>query len=71
MRYAQKLREERAVNEKVGASPYERAVRGIEKVTGVPASKWEHKLSHPYVQLANRVARDLCNIDQPMQRAVA
>ena len=70
-RYRDKLNAERALIEKIGKSPYERAVKRIEKVTGVPASEWEYKLNHPYVRLANRVARDLCNIDQPMQRVAA
>jgi len=70
-RYRDKLNAERALIERIGLSPYERAVKRIERLTGVPASEWEHKLKHPYVRLANRVARDLCNIDQPMERAVA
>jgi len=70
-RYRAKLDAERALIEQLGKSPYERAVKRIEKATGVSASEWEYKLNHPYVILANRVARELCNIDQPMQRAAA
>jgi PAS domain-containing protein len=69
LRYRAKLESERKAIEATGKSPYERAVERIEKLTGVSASEWEYKLSHPYVKLANRVALELCGIDQPTERA--
>lgn len=38
-------------------SPYERAVRRIEKVTGKPRTDWEHILNHPYVRATDKYAK--------------
>ena len=37
----------------------EQAIRFVEKQTGQPREKWEHKIAHPFVQAANKIAKRL------------
>jgi hypothetical protein len=47
----------------VGTDPYAIAVARVAKLTGVPASRWEWKLDHPYVKAATRAAKILAGLE--------
>jgi hypothetical protein len=48
-------------------SPYERAVREVERRTGKPRTEWEHRPQSSYVQAANELAMRYAN-QQPRTR---
>jgi hypothetical protein len=54
----QRVREEAVVK-----NPYSTAVARVAKLTGVPASRWEWKLDHPYVKAATRAAKILAGLE--------
>lgn len=63
VKYYAKLTREREVIAQTGGSPYDRVVKRIERLTGVPASQWEHDSRHPYTMRAVEAAQYLAGID--------
>lgn len=58
-----RLAERRAATEgSAGNSPWERAVRRVERVTGVPREQWEDDITHRYNHLATQAALVLAGI---------
>jgi hypothetical protein len=59
-----KLEAARARRESLAASPYNEAVRRIERLTGKPRKEWEWKMNHPYSILATRAAKVLAGLEK-------